>query len=231
MTDNLKAREGLVLPLMWEELTQPREDGPAEPTGDWEGRGVVGFYHLYIFEDHYEATGPEDEDIEGDFGDAETAKAACQADYASRLLPAVQPLLDRLAEVERERHETLTLAKDEGADFVLAALGKALGYEYWTQHDGSETWDGDVHATLMHLLWDAEVLDRETNERLSPPIPASELFGELTGALRTAISIIGHPDDAVTKAMAEIVSRAEASIKPVTTVAARTLSHTMESKE
>lgn len=37
-----------------------------------------------------------------------------------------------------------------------------------------------------------------------------ELYMELVGALRSAIAIIGHPDDIVTQAMVDIADRAEA---------------------
>jgi hypothetical protein len=89
-----------------------------------------------------------------------SAKAAVAA-----LAPAPEPTNDAVSD-ERLRDEALTLAKDEGADFVLVELGKALGHEHWTQQEGSETWDGDVHATLMHLLRDAGVLDPETDAPL-----------------------------------------------------------------
>jgi hypothetical protein len=75
---------------------------------------------------------------------------------------------------EAEADEALTLAKDAGADFVLDSLAKALGVTDWSQQDGSETWDGDVHATLMHLLWGAGVLDRDTNALLFATSEAAE---------------------------------------------------------
>lgn len=60
--------------------------------------------------------------------------------------------------------EGLENAKDEGANFVLDTLAKALSLDRWTIHDGSETWDGDVRATLFGILREARVLDPETDE-------------------------------------------------------------------
>lgn len=55
-------------------------------------------------------------------------------------------------------------AKDEGATFVLEELAKALGIAQWVIHDGTETWVGDVTATLFGILQMGNVLDPETNE-------------------------------------------------------------------
>lgn len=75
--------------LEWAELTSPREDGPAEPTGDWEAASIVGSYFVQFFEDHYEALDIDGEYIEGWLGDLEDAKAACQSAYEARILSAL----------------------------------------------------------------------------------------------------------------------------------------------
>lgn len=77
---------------------------------------------------------------------------------------ALDAAVHRLVDAENDE----IILRDEGADFVLDALAKALGVTQWTQHDGSETWDGDVRATLMHLLRDAGVLDPK---RMHPSTP------------------------------------------------------------
>lgn len=56
-------------------------------------------------------------------------------------------------------------SRTEGANFVLDRLAKALELDRWTAHDGTETWDGDVAATLWGILHDAGVIDPETNDR------------------------------------------------------------------
>lgn len=62
--------------------------------------------------------------------------------------------------------------RDEAANFIFTGLSEALGLDGFTIQDGSETWDGDVRATLMGILRDANVIDEETNERITPPAPS-----------------------------------------------------------
>jgi hypothetical protein len=63
--------------------------------------------------------------------------------------------------------------RDEAATFIFTELFEALGLEGFTIQDGSETWEGDVRATLMGILRDANVIDEETNERVTPPAPSA----------------------------------------------------------
>lgn len=75
-------------------------------------------------------------------------------------------LTDRDQEADRQIGEALfSDGKDAGVDFVFDHLAKALGLAQWRPHDGSETWDGDVSATLWGLLYDAKIIDPETNKR------------------------------------------------------------------
>lgn len=62
--------------------------------------------------------------------------------------------------------------RDEAANFIFTGLSEALGLDGFTIQDGSETWEGDVRATLMGILRDANVIDEETNERITPPAPS-----------------------------------------------------------
>lgn len=78
-----------VKPLEWQELTSPREDGPAEPTGDWEAASMLGAYYVNLFEDHYEVGDPEGKVVESWCGGADEAKAAAQADYEQRIRSAL----------------------------------------------------------------------------------------------------------------------------------------------
>lgn len=90
-----------VKPLEWDEITSPREDGPPEPTGDWEAASIVGAYHVYIFDDHYEVTRVDGEYVESWCSDADEAKAAAQADYSKRILSAIDqsPILALVSEL------------------------------------------------------------------------------------------------------------------------------------
>ena len=73
-------------------------------------------------------------------------------------------------------------ARDEAVDFVFDALAKALGLDHWVQEDGSETWEGDVRATLYQILRDSGAIDPETNE------PALIRAARETEALKEALA-------------------------------------------
>jgi len=75
-----------------------------------------------------------------------------------KLLPPVAPAGDREAVDDAAKAEGM----DEAADFVLEHLAKALGLTTFEPQEGSETWDGDVVATLNHILVAAGVVDDET---------------------------------------------------------------------
>lgn len=75
--------------LDWYELTSPREDGPAEPTGDWEASCGFGEYSVCFEQDEEMAETPwcawsPDRNI-GNFSSLEKAKAAAQTDYEDRI--------------------------------------------------------------------------------------------------------------------------------------------------
>lgn len=76
-------------------------------------------------------------------------------------------LPERDKEADRQIGEMLfTDGMDAGVDFVLDHLAKALKLDQYVNHDGSETWDGDVLATLWGVLYDANVLDPQDNSRM-----------------------------------------------------------------
>lgn len=86
--------------------------------------------------------------------------------------------------VEGTPTEAYERGKDEAADFIFHALGKALGFEDWTVSDGSETWDGDVCGTMYGILRGAGVMDPETDELATATISAlRKRVEELEGAL------------------------------------------------
>lgn len=62
--------------------------------------------------------------------------------------------------------EQIEAAKAEGmdwaADFILSYLATTLNLETFEPKDGTETWDGDVSATVHGILIDAGVIDDET---------------------------------------------------------------------
>ncbi len=82
----------------------------------------------------------------------------------AQVLPDSEEFMERLVE-----------ERTVGANFVLDRLAKALGLERWTIRDGSETWDGDVAATMWGILHDARVIDPETNDRLAASATMADL--------------------------------------------------------
>jgi hypothetical protein len=50
---------------------------------------------------------------------------------------------------------------DETATKIFKWLAETLGVNDWHIQDGSETWDGDVSATLRHILHQANVVSEE----------------------------------------------------------------------
>ena len=51
---------------------------------------------------------------------------------------------------------------DEAVTFVFSELARALKVDDWSIEDGTETWDGDVVATLNGILRRAKVIDEQT---------------------------------------------------------------------
>lgn len=85
--------------------------------------------------------------------------------------------LQRLGQEFDGEGEAKAKGMDEGADFCIQTLAKALGVEDWDQADGSETWDGDVAGTIYNVLKAGRVYDDEDGRvaRLddrSTPTPA-----------------------------------------------------------
>lgn len=62
--------------------------------------------------------------------------------------------------VKPDYEETEEMAMDKGADFVLEAVADYLGVKDWSMQEGSETWDGDVLATLHKIFELAGIDDR-----------------------------------------------------------------------
>lgn len=54
--------------------------------------------------------------------------------------------------------------KDEGAAYVLSSLASALHVDDWSFRNGSETWEGDVWATMFHILVDAGVVEEDHHQ-------------------------------------------------------------------
>jgi len=111
----------------------------------------------------------------------ERVVAAWQQMSPIRTPPADEPEMGDYGPVEQ--------ARDEGADYVLGELASMLGLTEWEQKDGSETWDGDVSATLYGILEDARVLDPEDNSiaRHATP-PADDPFGKDSPANRDCLA-------------------------------------------
>lgn len=60
---------------------------------------------------------------------------------------------------------------DKAVDHVFKDLARVLGLETWYPQDGSESWEGDVFATMMRILTDAGVIDPETGTRWPVALP------------------------------------------------------------
>lgn len=61
---------------------------------------------------------------------------------------------------ERETQD-IEEAKDEGANYVLTSLALLFGKDGFEIRDGSETWEGDVNATLEGILKAGGLIDEE----------------------------------------------------------------------
>ena len=88
-----QAGEVKIKPLEWTGLLSPREDGPAEPTGDIEAATLIGEYSVCLDEDEGVSETPwcawsPVENI-GHFESLEAAKAAAQSDYETRIRSAL----------------------------------------------------------------------------------------------------------------------------------------------
>jgi hypothetical protein len=59
--------------------------------------------------------------------------------------------------------QDVLIGMDKAADFIFKQLTKALKLETFDPKDGSESWEGDVSATLYGILYAAKVLNEETN--------------------------------------------------------------------
>lgn len=90
-------------------------------------------------------------------GQVDDAVAEIREYLTALALPAA-PAGNREAVDETAKAEGM----DEAADFVLERLAKALGLTTFEPQEGTETWDGDVVATLNHILIAAGVVDDET---------------------------------------------------------------------
>jgi hypothetical protein len=101
---------------------------------------------------------------------------ARQQYIVTELVPraALAALQARVEQAERERDE----AKDEAVNFVFDHLATALGLAVWVGEDGSETWDGDVCATLMRILRDSRAIDPETDTLACDAVEAAEARAE-----------------------------------------------------
>lgn len=110
--------------------------------------------------------------------------------------PLTAPANDSGDRLEAARQSGL----DQGADFVLDRLAKALGLASWVPADGTETWDGDVTNSMYGILHAARVVDPET-DRLATA-RADDAVAE-TARLRQALEEAKHWHEANDKALSE----------------------------
>jgi hypothetical protein len=107
--------------LEWVEMTSAREDGPAEPTGDWEASCMLGEYSVCFDPDQNMSEAPwgvwsPNKNI-GHYPGIDEAKAAAQADYEARIRSALTAQVQDVAE-ERYRH------KKRGSIYTVTARGR-----------------------------------------------------------------------------------------------------------
>ncbi|GBR19718.1 hypothetical protein [Asaia spathodeae] len=60
-----------------------------------------------------------------------------------------------------QEEQGIEAAKDEGANYVLTSLALLFGRDGFEIRDGSETWEGDVNATLEGILKAGGLIDDE----------------------------------------------------------------------
>lgn len=137
--------ESGVKELEWYELTSPREDGPAEPTGDWEASTLIGEYSVTIDTDDdvkdYPWCAWGVESI-GHFATCDEARTAAQADFERRIRSALQPQPSADVEAMRARKD----AAYEERNKLVAALARL--YPSGTKRTDIPGWSSDWHGCV-----------------------------------------------------------------------------------
>jgi hypothetical protein len=115
-----------VRPLEWSEITAPREDGPREPTGEFEAICGFGIYSVIIDADEDVAANPfcvwSPEDNLGHFASVAEAKSAAQAHYSARVLSLLAELDASKARIA-EGWQDIATAPMDGTRVLLSAPG------------------------------------------------------------------------------------------------------------
>lgn len=79
--------------------------------------------------------------------------------------------------------------RDEGVTYAIDRLAKMIGAGEWYIRDGSETYDGDVDATIQRVLQQASMYDDETGLMARHPDR-----GPSDGAIYAAVSAKDNPN-------------------------------------
>lgn len=187
--------------LEWKEITSAGEDGPPEPTGDWEATSIVGGYHVYIFEDHYEVTRTDGDYVQSWCGDADEAKAAAQIDFADRIRSQLVP--------SPRQHSSQVVSQSPGHTDVVLDIAdhwnKPLTFTApplgFNPHSGVESggWDDDEPvSTPLTETAKAEHVGADTHSNAADPIhvdaevvrePAEERFKAAMGRYETPVEL------------------------------------------
>jgi len=82
-------------------------------------------------------------------------------DHHTRLERAVRAVIAEARGASEREAQDIEEAKDEGANYVLTSLALLFGRDGFEIRDGSETWEGDVNATLEGILKAGGLVDDE----------------------------------------------------------------------
>ena len=103
---------------------------------------------------------------------------------------------------------------DAGATKVLTALAEILHVEDWSIQEGSETWEGDVWATMFRILVDAGVVEEDHHTVAT--------FGDIAGLHTRAANLtdeIGELRARLAKIAAQETPTANATVKRMARIA------------
>ena len=135
---------------------------------------------------------------------AYASEIAAVLEGAERLRAALTP---NASEPATAREVAFSEGQDEAADFIFHELAEALGLSTFTPQDGSESWKGDVRATLMGILHDASVIDRETGERMEAKDVREKALNEAAAVCEADVMVLGDRSmlDAIRDQVAQLV--------------------------
>lgn len=94
----------------------------------------------------------------------------------------------------------------EAIQWTMVQWGTALGLKTWTQGDGSESVEGDVHAEINNILVDAGLRCEMTGEMATLATPAQPDTGDVA-ALRAEAELEADMERDLTESDQEAIER------------------------